>query len=323
MSARFIAYAFDYDGTLTDDDRPSPQLLRTLRECRAGGRRLVLVTGRILAELRQVFPGVEDEFDAIVAENGAVLADVDGVRDLAPAIDPTLAQALAHRDVPFRSGRVVLACDARHDATALEELGRLGLDGQLVRNRGALMVVPSGVTKGTGLLEALGELGVSCHSTLAVGDAENDLQLLDVCELGVAVANAVASVKLHADVVLERANGPGIIELLGGPLVGGQARVSSRRWQLALGHTADGNPVTIPASAHNLLVTGASGAGKSFLTGLIVEQLVQLRYGVLVLDREGDHVVLASRRGVVAVGGRAVCLLPLRSSRSSATASRA
>jgi HAD superfamily hydrolase (TIGR01484 family) len=102
MSTRFIAYAFDYDGTLTDDDRPSPQLLKTLRECRAGGRRLVLVTGRILAELRQVFPGVEDEFDAIVAENGAVLADVDGVRDLAPAIDPTLARALAHRDVPFR-----------------------------------------------------------------------------------------------------------------------------------------------------------------------------------------------------------------------------
>jgi hydroxymethylpyrimidine pyrophosphatase-like HAD family hydrolase len=303
MSARFIAYAFDYDGTLTDDDRPSPQLLRTLRECRASGHRLVLVTGRILAELRQVFPGVEDEFDAIVAENGAVLADVDGVRDLAPAIDPTLAQALAHRDVPFRTGRVVLACDARHDATALEELGRLGLDCQLVRNRGALMVVPSGVTKGTGLLEALGELGVSCHSTLAVGDAENDLQLLETCELGVAVANAVSSVKLHADVVLERANGRGIIELLGGPLVTGQARVSSRRWQLALGHTADGNPVTIPASAHNLLVTGASGAGKSFLTGLIVEQLVQLRYGVLVVDREGDHVVLASRRGVVAVGG--------------------
>jgi hypothetical protein len=79
---------------------------------------------RILAELRQVFPRVEDEFDAIVAENGAVLADVDGVRDLAPAIDPTLAQALAHRDVAFRTGRVVLARDARHDATALEEVGR-------------------------------------------------------------------------------------------------------------------------------------------------------------------------------------------------------
>jgi hydroxymethylpyrimidine pyrophosphatase-like HAD family hydrolase len=308
MAARFVAYAFDYDGTLTDDDHPSPEMLTALRECRAAGRRIVLVTGRILAELRQVFPGVDDEFDAIVAENGAVLLDADGARDLAPAIDPDLAHALAHREVPFRTGRVVLACDAGYAATALEEVGRLGLDCQLVRNRGALMVVPSGVTKGTGLVEALGELGVSRHSTLAVGDAENDLQLLEVCELGVAVANAVESVKLHADVVLERANGAGIVELLHG--LTGAARISSRRWQVSLGHTADGNPVTIPASAHDLLVTGASGAGKSFVTGLIVEQLAHLRYGVLVVDREGDHVVLGSRRGVVVVVGGPAGLPP-------------
>jgi hydroxymethylpyrimidine pyrophosphatase-like HAD family hydrolase len=303
MAARFVAYAFDYDGTLTDDDHPSREVLAALRDCRAAGSRIVLVTGRILAELRQVFPEVDEEFDAIVAENGAVLLDADGARDLAPAVDPDLAHALAHREVPFRTGRVVLACDACYAATALEEVGRLGLDCQLVRNRGALMVVPSGVTKGTGLVEALGELGVSRHSTLAVGDAENDLQLLEVCELGVAVANAVESVKLHADVVLERANGAGIVELLHGPLVTGAARISSGRWQVTLGHTADGNPVTIPASAHDLLVTGASGAGKSFLTGLIAEQLAHLRYGVLVVDREGDHVVLGSRRGVVVVGG--------------------
>ncbi len=121
MSVRFAAYAFDYDGTITDVERPSPEILATLRACRAGGRRLVLVTGRILAELRQVFPRLEDEFDAIVAENGAVLLDADGERDLAPGIDPALAHALAHREVPLRSGRVVLACDACYAATALEE----------------------------------------------------------------------------------------------------------------------------------------------------------------------------------------------------------
>ncbi len=303
MTARFAALAFDYDGTLTDRGRLSTTVRSHLQAVRASGTRLVLVTGRILAELRQVAPGVEEEFDAVVAENGAVLRDVDGVRDLAPSIDPRLAQALTHRDVSVRSGRVVLAGRARDAATALEEIGRLGLDCQLVRNRGELMILPSGITKGTGLLEALAELGVSCHSTLAVGDAENDLPLLAAAEVGVAVANAVDSLTRAADVVLAQPDGAGIVELLTGPVVSGARRILPRRRQLVLGHRRDGNPVRIATSPHQLLITGASGAGKSFLVGLLVERLVQQQYGVLVVDREGDHDVLAARRGLLVLGG--------------------
>lgn len=302
MAHRFAALAFDYDGTLTEQRRPSAAVLSHLRATRASGTKLVLVTGRILAELRQVAPEVEDEFDAVVAENGAVLLDVDGVRDLAPPVDPILARALTHRDVTVRSGRVVLAGQAVDAGTALEEIGRLGLDCQLVRNRGELMIVPSGITKGTGLAEALAELGVSRHSTLAVGDAENDLPLLEVAEVGVAVANAVDSLKRTADVVLERADGDGIVELLTGAVVSGTRRVLPRRRQLLLGQTAEGNPVSVPASPHQLLVTGPSGAGKSFLVGLLVERLVQQQYGVLIIDREGDHPVLSSRRGLLTIG---------------------
>ncbi len=303
MASRFAALAFDYDGTLTESDRLSPTVLSHLRAVRQDGTRLVLVTGRILAELRHVAPDVEEEFDAVVAENGAVLLDQDGIRDLATAIDPRLAQALAHRDVSVRSGRVVLAGRARDAGTALEEIGRLGLDCQLVRNRGELMILPSGVSKGTGLMEALAELGVSRHSTLAVGDAENDLPLLAAAEVGVAVANAVDSCKRTADLVLERPDGDGIVELLTGPVVSGAQRVLPRRRRLVLGHDSDSSPVSIAASPHTLLITGASGAGKSFLVGLLVERLVQQQYGVLVLDREGDHAVLAARRGLLVLNG--------------------
>ena len=303
MPARFQALAFDYDGTLTEQGRPSPQMLAALRRVRDSGRRLVLVTGRILAELRAVFPEVDVEFDAIVAENGAVLADADGVRDLAPPIEPHLAQALAHRDIPCRVGRVVVACDHAYAAAVHDELDRLGIDGQLVRNRGALMVVPSGVTKGTGLLEALGELRISHHSTLAAGDAENDLPLLETAEVGVAVANAVDGLKRRADLVLDEPDGAGVTALLEGPVLAGEHRIFSDRWQIELGRTPQGRPVLLPSSQVSLLVTGGSCSGKSYLTGHLVEQLVQLRYGVLVVDREGDHVGLASRRGVVVVGG--------------------
>lgn len=303
MPPRFHALAFDYDGTLTHRDALGAKVRDGLARARADGYKLVLVTGRILAELREVLPDVEDLFDAIVAENGAVLANADGVRLLAPPVDPELARALAARDVPLRSGRVLLACDARHAPTVLEEVGRLGLDEQLVRNRGALMVLSSGVSKGTGLLDALGDLRVSARSTVAVGDAENDLPLLEAAELGVAVADGVDSLKQRADLVLERPDGEGVLELLDGPVLSGRERVVPQRRRLALGATREGNPVTLPAAESRLLVAGPSGSGKSYLTGLLVEQLVALRYGVLVLDREGDHVGLASRRGVVLAGG--------------------
>ena len=304
MSSAVQAIAVDYDGTLTEADRPTEDVLRAIREVRRRGRAVVLVTGRILSELRTVFPEVDDEFDAIVAENGAVLLDADGTHDLAVPVEPVLAQALAHRDIPVRQGRVLLACDATHAATVGEEISRLGLDCQQVRNRAALMILPGGVTKGTGLIQALGNLGISRHSTLAIGDAENDHHLLAVCELGIAVANAVAPLKQRADLVLDEANGAGVAGLLRGPIIDGDESLPPSQWQLALGLEDDGNELRIPASQINLLLVGASCSGKSYLAGLLVEQLVRLDYSVLVLDREGDHRTLAERRGILAVGGK-------------------
>jgi hypothetical protein len=73
------------------------------------------------------------------------------------------------------------------------------------------------------LVEALGELGLSPHNTIAVGDAENDHSLLEVAEIGVAVANAVESLRHHADVVLDLPDGAGVAELVRGPLVSGRS----------------------------------------------------------------------------------------------------
>jgi phosphoglycolate phosphatase (TIGR01487 family) len=303
LTSAIQAIAMDYDGTLTEDDRPTADVLDAVREVRARGRAVVLVTGRILSELRAVFPAVEDQFDAIVAENGAVLADADGVHDLAPPVAAVLGQALAHRDIPVRQGRVLLACDGVHTGAVVEEVARLELDCQVVHNRGALMVLPGGVTKGTGLEQALGNLGISRHSTLAIGDAENDHHLLEVCELGVAVANAVDALKDRADLVLEEADGDGIARLLRSPLIQGRGRLAPRGWQLTLGRDDHGNPMRIPASQINLLLTGGSCSGKSYLAGSLIEQLVRLGYSVLVVDLEGDHQGLTDRRGILGTGG--------------------
>ena len=300
----FRAVAIDYDGTLTTAARPDEAVLERLGEARAAGLAAVLVTGRILGELREDFRDVERHFDLVVAENGAVISRAGDVRDLVAPVDARLGQALARRDVPLRRGRVLLACDADYDATVLEEIAGLGLELQIIRNRGALMVLPAGVTKGSGVREALVELGISCHSTIAIGDAENDHSLLEACEVGVAVANAVASLREAADVVLDEPDGRGVSELLDGGLVAGRQRLHPRRWQLELGEDDTGDRVRLPASQLNVLVTGASGAGKSFAAGLLAEQLIALGYAVLVFDPTGEHAGLAEVPGALAYGGR-------------------
>jgi hydroxymethylpyrimidine pyrophosphatase-like HAD family hydrolase len=300
----FHAIAIDYDGTLAEGPRPDEETLAAVREIRESGRRVILVTGRILDELGHDFPDFAEHFDAIVGENGAVVRMGERTRRLGNPIPVSLDEALLRRGVPFRRGQVLLACDGEHDVTVLEELRRLGLDSQIVRNRAALMVLPSGITKGVGLFEALGQLGISRHSAIGVGDAENDEVLLETCELGVAVANAVPALKAVADVVLSARDGKAVAELLRGPLLRGELIVEPSRWHVELGRSAEGETVTLPASQINLLVTGPSGSGKSYLTGFLVEQWIALGYSVVVIDPEGDHCGLGRLRGVAVVGGR-------------------
>src|ERR1700677_4174036 len=68
----FCALASDYDGTLARDGRVDESTLGALRRFKATGKRLILITGRELADLRAVFDCMDD-FDAVVVENGAVM----------------------------------------------------------------------------------------------------------------------------------------------------------------------------------------------------------------------------------------------------------
>jgi hydroxymethylpyrimidine pyrophosphatase-like HAD family hydrolase len=298
----FHAVAIDYDGTLTSSGRPSPDVLAAIAATRADGRRVVLVTGRILAELRSAFPAVDDYFDAIVGENGAVMTQAGRNRVLAAPVPGGLGAVLAARGVAFRRGEVVLACDRAEELVVLKAVRELGLECELISNRNALMVLPAGVTKGSGLAEALADLGISPHNTAAVGDAENDHSLLAVAELGVTVGNAVVSLKAAADIVLNQPDGPGVASFLRGPVVAGRERVHPGRWQIRLGTTASGIPVLIPASQLNVLVVGTPQQGKSYIAGLIAERLIMLGYCVVVFDPEGDHVGLGRLRGVHVAG---------------------
>ena len=223
---------------------------------------------------------------------------------LAAPVERVLDDALAERGVPCRRGEVLLAIDGEHAATVVEVIGMLGLDCQIVRNRTAVMVLPAGVTKGTGLGAVLTEMTLSPHNTIAVGDAENDLSLFGVAEIGAAVASAVPSVREHADLVLEKEDGAGVADLLAGPYLSGARRWCPPRWWVEIGTFDDGTPVKVPGSQARMLVTGPAGSGKSYLVGLMAEQWIQAGYCVLLLDPEGDHLELQEFNQVQVVDAR-------------------
>ena len=70
----FEALATDYDDTLAQFGRTDGPTLRALQRVKQSGRRLILVTGRVLPDLKRVFPEIAF-FDLVVAENGALLYD--------------------------------------------------------------------------------------------------------------------------------------------------------------------------------------------------------------------------------------------------------
>ncbi|HXT07844.1 MAG TPA: HAD-IIB family hydrolase [Roseiarcus sp.] len=213
---RFVALASDYDGTLAKDGKVSASTLAALNRFKACDGRIVLVTGRVLPELEAVFPDI-GVCDLVVAENGALLfwPKSGEVRLLAPPPPPAFAERLAELGAePLTVGRCIVATRTPYEVAVLKTIEEMHLDLSIIFNKGAVMVLPSGVSKATGLEAALKALDVRAEETIGVGDAENDLAMLKMCGLGVAVANALDTVKAAADWVTPGARGDGVAQAL-------------------------------------------------------------------------------------------------------------
>jgi hypothetical protein len=63
-------------------------------------------------------------------------------------------------------------------------------------------VLPKGVNKGTGFKKLLGIMGYEDYYIVAAGDYMNDLEMLEMSDLGIAAGNAEEVVKSAADAVL-------------------------------------------------------------------------------------------------------------------------
>lgn len=306
---RYYALAADYDGTLAHDGRMAAETWAALKRLKASGRKLLIVSGRELDELLALLEH-PDLFDRIVAENGAVVyhPETKEVRTIGPppperfvaelrrrlgiAADPD--RAAPHGPRLLAVGRVIVATWEPHQHTVLKVIQDLGLEMQVVFNKGAVMVLPSGVNKATGLAAALADLGLSPHNVVGVGDAENDHAMLTLCECGVAVSNALPAVKETADVVTRADHGHGVAELIDHLLADDLAHATARlaRHHIPIGTGGEGAAEALDPHAAVVMVCGTSGSGKSTLTTGLLERLAGAGYQLVVIDPEGDYTAL-------------------------------
>src|SRR5262245_11069291 len=97
---RYLAVACDYDGTLATEGHVGDAVVQALKRLRENGRRLVLVTGRELDDLKSVFSELQ-LFDRVVAENGALVFAPESreERRLGEPPPPAFAERLRERGV--------------------------------------------------------------------------------------------------------------------------------------------------------------------------------------------------------------------------------
>ncbi|WP_432811480.1 HAD family hydrolase [Pantanalinema sp. GBBB05] len=237
MTMSYSVLASDYDGTLAKDGVVDQETLQSLRRWRDAGNQLVLITGREFEDTLRVCTFI-DLLDWVVPENGAMLYHpatqtekplaqrpperfVERLRDrvhaaarLAPDSLPEDMRLLQQSYPLVSSGRIIVSTWEPHSQEARAVIQEMNLELQIILNKGAVMMLPAGINKATGLRAVAQELGKNLATVVGVGDAENDLNFLSICGYSVAVANALPEVQQEVDWVTTAERGAGVAELI-------------------------------------------------------------------------------------------------------------
>jgi hydroxymethylpyrimidine pyrophosphatase-like HAD family hydrolase len=300
--------AFNFDGTLAQDGHVPLALQKALQQSDAAGYRLFMVTGRRFGDAELGL--LEEILAGIVWENGAVLhhTSTDEVYLPFGHTDPRLVEALQLAHVPLEQGRAIVSTSEAYDEDVWQVLSGSGVDAVVTHDRDMIRILPPGAAKGAGLERLLGLCGLSPRNLVGFGDGEGDLSLLLLGEFGVAVADAVPSLKRVADLVTDRPGPAGVLEALETYWLphkaGSTLPVSQHARSIPLGQDEAGDTVSIPASAlaaGNLGVFGDSGSGKSWVAGLLAEGMHHAGYQVLLIDPEGDFRGMRTLPGIAAL----------------------
>ncbi len=181
------------------DDEVVLECLRAAREVRA--MPYLLTNDSSVAQ-------AEDMRDVSVFHMGIYQAMYDRVVTVVPDVEEyvrehpgqSLKLCIYHRDAAARE----------MTRTAIIHLGMTLADAETT----SLEVSPPGITKARGLQILCDYLGIPTDETVAVGDADNDLDVLRAAGLAVAMGNANQHVKEVCDVVVADNDHDGIVEVI-------------------------------------------------------------------------------------------------------------
>ncbi len=212
-----MVIALDVDGTLFDGESVAAAATDAVRQARADGHTIIIVTGRRWESLLSVVPTIVALCDCIVCEEGGVMVNVASgeLTLLAEPVEQALLAALREAGVPdLDVGHVVVGAPVAWLAAV--ETARLSVGSQrhLVVNKGSVALAPAGCDKGTGLRAALASLGLEQRRVIAIGDAANDLPMFAIASIAVGVANADEAVRTAGIPLTSGAAGLGVAEAL-------------------------------------------------------------------------------------------------------------
>ncbi len=112
--------------------------------------------------------------------------------------------------------KVLLLDDPDRISRARSELADM-LDGEASITQAlpiAIEILPHGASKGAGLGHLLDALGILPENAMAIGDGENDLEMIKMVGIGVAMGSAPEHVKALADAVVGTVDQAGVAEAL-------------------------------------------------------------------------------------------------------------
>ncbi|MGI0078366.1 MAG: HAD family hydrolase [Nitrososphaerales archaeon] len=210
--------ALDYDRTLTLDDLQIPdQTKKILMEVRKRNLAILgVASGREVPFLKPVNESVSGAFSFFVAENGSVVYDSES--NTQKIFGKEWAERV--KEVFSGSGMVrfgeVMGASCVENAEKIRKiLASAEIESRIERNRDSVMLLPPGVSKGSGVLSAIARFGARSEIELtSFGDGENDFSLFEFADVRVAVSNAVDQLKEMADVVTSKPGGLGVEEYI-------------------------------------------------------------------------------------------------------------
>ncbi len=214
------AVAIDIDGTLTDERRRLElEAVAMLRRLEWLGVRVILATGNVLCvtDTIKTFIGTSGP---VICENGGIIKDEElgVVRYLGdiPEVRRAFNHLLARREVrlvPYSELRKTEVAVLR-DGIRVEEVRELLRDFrvEVVDTKFAIHIKSPGVSKGRALEEIARLRGLEMDEIAAVGDSENDRDMLE--RAGYAVSVGEPCLEDVADLVTSERYGAGAVQAL-------------------------------------------------------------------------------------------------------------